>query len=136
MDGEPIWLTFEDLTDNHDLQIARFGGLPELRDENLVRSAFAAPIHLFQYEEVADPLELGVHFCSAVLRNHAFNDGNKRTAVAAMIEFLALNGWDLMVPDDRPEAPLLGQWIEELASRVLTKAQLYERLMDFIQERP
>jgi len=53
-----------------------------------------------------------------------------------MIEFLALNGWDLVVPDDEPETPLLGQWIEKLVSGKLTPEQLHDRLIHFVQERP
>lgn len=136
MDDEPFWLTFEDVRDIHDGQIARFGGLQGVKDDNVIHSAIAAPRNLFLYERVDDLLALAIHLCAALLRNHGFSDGNKRTATAAMIEFLAINGWDLVVPDDEPETPLLGQWIERLASGALTVDQIYERLMHFIQERP
>lgn len=81
-------------------------------------------------------MALAIHLCAAILRDHGFSDGNKRTAAAAMIEFLALNGWDLVVPDDEPETPLLGQWIEKLVSGKLTPEQLHDRLIHFVQERP
>lgn len=136
MDAEPVWLTFEDVRDIHQGQIARFGGLDGIKDENLVHSAVAAPRNLFLYEGIDDALALGVHLCAAVSRNHPFNDGNKRTAASAMIEFLAVNGWDLIVPDDEPDAPLLGQWVEKLVSGNLTPEQLYERLAAFVQECP
>lgn len=136
MDAEPVWLTFEDVRDIHENQITRFGGLEGIKDENLVHSAVSAPINLFHYEGIDDPLVLGIHLCAAVAQNHAFNDGNKRTATAAMIEFLALNGWDLVVPDDEPDTPLLGQWVEKLVSGTLVPDQLHERLIHFVQERP
>lgn len=136
MDVEPLWLTFADLTNIHERQIKRFGGLGGIRDENLVHSAAAAAINLYNYEGVTDPLALGVHLCAAVLQSHPFNDGNKRTATAAMIEFLALNGWDLVIPDDERDAPLLGRWIENLASGTLSNVQLYGRLYPFLHERP
>ncbi len=81
------------------------------------------------------PLALAIHLCAALSRNHPFNDGNKRTATVALIEFLALNGWDLVVPDDEPETPLLGMWIERLVAGTLTQVQLYDRLIHFVQER-
>ncbi|HEV2620146.1 MAG TPA: type II toxin-antitoxin system death-on-curing family toxin [Acidobacteriaceae bacterium] len=31
-------------------------------------------------------------------RNHAFVDGNKRTALAVSMTFLYLNGWDINAP--------------------------------------
>jgi len=136
LDGEPVWLTFEDVRDIHAGQIERFGGLAGIRDENLVHSAAAAPRNLFHYEGVDDPLALAIHLCAAILRDHGFSDGKKRTAAAAMIEFPALNGWDLVVPDDEPETPLLGQWIEKLVSGKLTPEQLHDRLIHFVQERP
>lgn len=136
MDAEPLWLTFDDVRLIHKGQIARFGGLDGVKDDNLVHSAAAAPRNLFLYKGIDDPLVLGVHLCAAVVRNHGFNDGNKRTAAAAMIEFLALNGWDLVVPDDEPDAPMLGQWVEKLVSGALTADQLYDRLVHFLQERP
>ncbi|MET0365069.1 MAG: type II toxin-antitoxin system death-on-curing family toxin [Sphingobium sp.] len=136
MDGEPIWLTFEDVRDIHISQIDRFGGLGGIRNENLVHSATAAPQNLFHYEGIDDPLTLGIRLCFAIARNHGFSDGNKRTATVAMIEFLAINGWDLVIPDDEPETPLLGQWVEKLISDALTSEQFYERLVHFIQERP
>lgn len=133
---EPAWLTFDDVSQIHDDQLRRFGGLPGTRDGNLVHSAVAAPVNLFAYEHVDDPLVLAIHLGSALVRNHPFNDGNKRTAAVALIEFLAINGWDLVVPDDEPDAPLLGQWIEKLASGRLNMDQVYARLIHFIQERP
>lgn len=106
-----------------------------MKDENLVHSAAAAPKNLCLYDEVDDPLALGVHLCAAVVRNHPFNDANKRTAAAAMIEFLALNGWDLVVPDDESDVPLLGKWVEKLVSGALTPEQFYDHLVHFLQER-
>jgi hypothetical protein len=52
-----------------------------------------------------------------------------------MIEFLAINGWDFVVPDDESETPILGQWVEKLISNALTPEQLYDRLIHFVQER-
>ena len=36
-----------------------------------------------------------------IAQNQSFLDGNKRTAVIAMSTFLALNGWDVDVPNSR-----------------------------------
>jgi len=136
LDAEPAWLTPEDVRAIHQDQIARFGGLDGIRDDNLIHSAAAAPVNLFHYERIDNSLALAIHLCSAIARNHPFNDGNKRTAAVALIEFLAINGWDLVVPDDEVDTPLLGQWIEKLVAGSLDHDQLYDRLIHFIQEQP
>lgn len=40
--------------------------------------------------------ELAATLCFKIAKNHAFFDGNKRTAVAAALVFLDLNGYDLV----------------------------------------
>lgn len=133
MGDEPLWLTSEDVDAIHDQQLALHGGLPGYKDPGLVESALANPINLFHYESEDDVLRLGIRLCYALAKNHGFNDGNKRTAAFAMIEFLAINGFDLFVPDDEPDAPLLGRWVEGLASDEYTEAQIYDRLEHFVQ---
>ena len=54
--------------------------------------------------------------------------------VFAMIEMLARNGYDLFVPDDEPDAPLLGQWAEKLTTDAYSEAALYDILEHFVQE--
>lgn len=77
---------------------------------------------------------LGIKLCLALAKNHGFADGNKRTATAAMVEFLTINGFDLLVPDDERDTPLLGTWIERLEAGLMTAEQLYDRLEHFVQE--
>jgi death-on-curing protein len=38
--------------------------------------------------------------CSGVAANHAFRDGNKRTAVVLLRSFLNLNGFDMTLSED------------------------------------
>lgn len=71
----------------------------------------------------------------AIAKNHGFADGNKRTATVAMLEFLSLNGYDLFVPDDDEDKPLLGRWVEQIVTGDLDAARLYDRLEHFLQER-
>ena len=133
MGDEPVWLAFDDVSQVHDQQLRLFGGLSGTKDDNLVQSALAAPRNVFLYEGQEDVLALAIKLCAAIAKNHGFNDGNKRTATAAMIEFLAVNGYDLVVPDDEPETPILGGWVEKLVQDQLTTEQLYDRLEHFLQ---
>lgn len=113
--------------------MARHGGLPGYKDRGLVESAVFNSRNLHKYEQVDDLLALAIRLCFAIVKNHGFLDGNKRTAAFAMIEFLAVNGYDLFVPDDDRDQPLLGTWIERLAGDDYSETQFYDRLEHFLQ---
>lgn len=72
--------------------IERYGGIPGVRDENLLESALARPRHLEHYEGESRIPRLAAALSWAILRNHPFNDGNKRAAFAAIMIFLTRNG--------------------------------------------
>jgi death-on-curing protein len=135
LDDEPLWLTFEDVAEIHDEQIRLYGGLAGIKDVNLVHGAIAAPGNLFLYEGQEDVLALAVKLCLALAKNHGFADGNKRTATAAMIEFLLINGYDIVVADEDPEAPTLGRWVEMLVRHDITAEQLRSYLRPFVIRR-
>jgi|GEM_PF-3985214 death-on-curing protein len=69
----------------------------------------------------------------AIARNHGYTDGNKRTGVAAMLEFFVLNGYWLGVPDDNEIHPLLGTLIEQTLMNELNEIQLYAILIAYFQ---
>lgn len=66
-------------------------------DYGLVESALGAAF--FQLEGSGfvhgDLQEIAAALCYKITKNHAFADGNKRTAAISSIVFLQLNGWDL-----------------------------------------
>ena len=82
----------------HDMQLAEHGGGAGLRDGNLLESALAKPENLAAYGE-PDVAALAAAYGYGISRNHAFIDGNKRTALVAAELFLQLNGWRLEVDD-------------------------------------
>lgn len=135
MGDEPLWLTYEDVVAIHRDQLRLFGGLPGVVDANLVHGAIAAPQNLFHYAGQGDLLVLAIKLCLSIAKDHGFADGNKRTATAAMIEFLAVNGYDLLIPDDEADTPILGQWVEKAVRGDLSADQLRNRLEPFIQDR-
>ncbi len=71
------------------------GGMPGLRDENLLESALARPKQLLSYEPDADLAALAAAYGYGLARNHPYNDGNKRVAFVVMAVFLGLNGLDI-----------------------------------------
>jgi death-on-curing protein len=78
----------------HDDQIAEHGGVAGTADDALLESALARPISRFEYER-ADLADLGAAYAFGIAKNHPFRDGNKRTALAACLTFLALNEFDV-----------------------------------------
>ena len=84
-----------------------FGGADGMRDRGLLESALARPLNKFAYGET-DIAALAAAYGFGIARNHPFVDGNKRTAFAAMIVFLGLNGIDLEAPQEAATAIVLG----------------------------
>ncbi len=132
MAGEPIWLTAADILVVHNDQIARYGGLAGLKDQGLIESAVAAPRHVAHYEGESDVLMLGLILCRALARNHPFMDGNKRTAAVALLMFLELNGYELIMPDHDVDAPMLGQLIELLTIGSLSLPNVYASIVGYL----
>jgi len=84
------WVTVEDAILAHQQSIANYGGSDGVRDGGGLESALAYPQNLAAY---GDPglAELAAGYLFAIAKNHAFVDGNKRTAWTVMRLFVALN---------------------------------------------
>jgi len=96
-----VHLTAENVTDLHDEAIAAHGGLPGLRDAGALASAAAQPaMQAFGVELYPTPVEKAAAYLYFLSRNHAFVDGNKRTAYASTYVFLLMNGLHLSGSDD------------------------------------
>lgn len=74
----------------HAEQLRRHGGAQGLRDENALESALARAENKANY---GDPSieDLAAAYIFGIARNHAFVDGNKRTAIVAAGTFLIVN---------------------------------------------
>jgi len=93
------WVSVDVVLAIHDEQLAEHGGLKGLRDEPLLLSALARPQNLAAYG-TPDVADLAASYAVGIARNHAFIDGNKRTAlVVAAGVFLPMNGYTLGASD-------------------------------------
>ena len=93
------FLTVEAVEAIHREVLAAHGGMPGLRDRPLLEAAVAAPHATHGGEAlIKDVFEVAAAYLFYLCSNHPFNDGNKRTALGAMLVFLALNGRKLVVP--------------------------------------
>jgi len=93
---DPIWISEELTLAIHSRQLAEHGGADGVRDKGLLESALARPRQLFAYSDpTPDIPELAAAYAFAIAKNHAFLDGNKRTAYVVCRTFMILNGWDM-----------------------------------------
>jgi len=93
-----IWVERSVMLAVHDEQLAEHGGAIGLRDEGLFDSALARPQNLSAYGS-PDHADLAAAYGVGLVKNHAFIDGNKRTAFVAVELFLVLNGYELVARD-------------------------------------
>ena len=82
------YLTMAEVLAMHADQIERYGGSHGIRDQGLLEAALFRP----QTGYYADLIEEAAALWESLAQNHAFIDGNKRTAFAATYTFLAING--------------------------------------------
>ena len=92
------WIAPEVALAAHREQLAEHGGGDGIRDPGLFESVMARPINLAAYGE-PDAAALAASYAFGLARNHAFVDGNKRTAAVVSETFLMLNGWELTATD-------------------------------------
>ncbi len=93
------WIKESSVLAIHEEQIAEHGGLAGVRDLPLLQSAFARPQNLAAYGS-PDVADLAASYAVGIARNHAFLDGNKRTAWVVAETFLLKNGYELIARDD------------------------------------
>ena len=101
--SEPIWSSLRVIKAFHDRQINEHGGLPGLRDEELLLSALSRPENAYHCSDPKpDAAELAAAYGFGFAKNHPFNDAKKRTALIAMRLFLKINGYYLAAsPTDK-----------------------------------
>jgi death-on-curing protein len=93
---DPIWINKELALAIHSRQLAEHGGADGVRDAGLLESALARPRQHFAYSDPTPSIpELAAAYAFGIAKNHAFIDGNKRTAYVVCRTFLILNGWDM-----------------------------------------
>jgi death-on-curing protein len=96
------------------LETAESGEQHFLRDAGLLESALARPRNAFVYGD-EDIVSLAVSVMAGISRAHAFEQGNKRTAFAAMRLFLRINGYDTAFDDSV-------SWADEIVALIEHRA--------------
>ncbi len=92
MSSELTYLTVAAVKAIHREVLKAHGGSAGIRDEALLESAVAAPQATMTGRPlISDPLEIAAAYLFYLSQNHPFVDGNKRTALASCLIFLATN---------------------------------------------
>ena len=116
---EPIWIDKPEVLIVHSMQLAEHGGSDGLRDETLLESALAKPRNVFAYADTVSLPRLAASYAFRIARNHAFVDGNKRTALVVSEGFLRINGFKVVSPPEEKYFTFL-----HLAEGSLTEEEL------------
>lgn len=123
MSDDTHYLTPADL---YDIAQRVLGRRPDVRDRHLLRSAAMRPmLRAFGQEAYPTLLDKAAALLHALAAHHLFYDGNKRTATAAVIRFLDLNGlrptWNdqqiydfvLEIAQSRHDVDSVAQWLSD-----------------------
>ena len=86
------YLTVSAVRAIHTEVLRAHGGSPGIRDLALLESAIAAPQATTMGKLlISEPIEIAAAYLFYICGNHPFVDGNKRTALASCLVFLAEN---------------------------------------------
>ncbi|AFY31341.1 type II toxin-antitoxin system death-on-curing family toxin [Calothrix sp. PCC 7507] len=126
----PKFIEKQDVLSIHSKQINRYGGLLGIRDEGLLESAISQPQATFGGEFLHPTIfEQAAAYLFHIINNHAFVDGNKRTAFDVMVTFLNINDYELnMTPEQAYELTM------QVAENKLSKEELTTVLQNYITE--
>ncbi|MFZ1155244.1 MAG: type II toxin-antitoxin system death-on-curing family toxin [Solirubrobacteraceae bacterium] len=104
---EPVYLTLADVLELHGLVIGATAteAADQLRNRAGLESALARPETYAHYQGADLALQAAV-LAHGIAEGQQFIDGNKRTALIAMLVFLEINGWRIEASD-----PELAEWI-------------------------
>lgn len=124
------FLTIEELLFLHFKIIEDFGGSHGVRDEGRLESAIAAPgQEVFGKALYPTAFDKSAVYIRAIIGDHPFADGNKRTAITAGVIFLQRNGYALtaspkeledfavQVAVEHYDIPHIAAWLKAHSSR-------------------
>lgn len=104
------FVSIAEAIDQHDQSIGRVGGAAGARDLTLLESALHKPMQQCLYDETTDLIDLAACLADGIVQNHAFLDGNKRTAFLCTVLFFKKNGITF-----EPDAAEAVEWYRQLA---------------------
>ena len=125
------YLTLGEILELHRRIVETSGGADGIRDLGALESAVAQPKASFDAMDLHPSLaDKAAALCFSIVQNHAFLDGNKRTAHAAMSTFLLLNDREVDATTDEQEQLML-----DLAAGRMKRDQVATWLTEHLKPR-
>jgi death on curing protein len=125
-------LTVEAVKAIHREVLAAHGGAAGIRDETLLESAVAAPqASMMGQPLISDPIDIAAAYLFYICKNHAFVDGNKRTALAACLVFLKENG---LLSDRKLPINDWEQFVLDVAASKIDRDETTRRLRKLLKQ--
>lgn len=120
-----IWLTLEHLLEIHSLIIDATGGSTGLRDLGRLEAAIATQTqNVFGEELYPSIIDKAAAIIRGIIADHAFVDGNKRTAMLVGLTLVELNKIQIVFEDgeiedfavliatDKIDVPQVSNWLK------------------------
>ena len=115
------YLTLDEVLEVHRQVIAQSGGAEGLMHLPALESALAQPQMTFGGEDLYPTLvDKAAALGYALIKNHPFLDGNKRTGHATVEVFLVLNGYEIRAAVDEQEHVILQMAASEIEREEFT----------------
>ena len=118
----PNYVNLPDVLLIQALVIRQIGGIHGITEQGFAKLATALAVpqqSMFGDDLYPDIAAKAAALFDALVNGHCFSDGNKRTALLAMIEFLARNGLCFVAADD----DALYDWVLVAATRTTSREQ-------------
>lgn len=126
--ADALFLTLAEVIEIHADQIHRYGGQAGVRDLGLLQSALAQPEASFAGQWLhGDHYQMAAAHAYHLCQNHPFIDGNKRTALAAALVFLELNGMSILDPKG---------WLKNAMFRIASSKMRKEEFAKLLKKLP
>jgi len=96
------YLTIDDVYTIHQTMIAVGGGRGDIDDFTLLHSAVERPKATFGGKDLYPTIFIkAAAMLQSLVKNHPFDDGNKRTAYYSTKRFLLINGYDIPIKNEQ-----------------------------------
>ena len=114
MHAEPNWLPVEFIVETNEDEVRETGEPHFVRDVNALESASQRPINHYLYSGQDDIVSLATILLLAIAEAHAFEQGNKRTALTCGLVLIVSNGYEIDFGEDT-------RWLGHLVEGVIAK---------------
>lgn len=118
-----IFITLQEIIDDHAEIIDKYGGVHGIRDMGLLSSAIEMPKAMIFGEDLHPTIfDKAAAYLFHIVCNHPFVDGNKRTGIMAALVFLRQNR--IHIEFSKEQTFILEELIVNTADGKMTKEQI------------